>query len=504
MLVKNITGSHTPDILDCLSNLSSDEVFTPPKIVNEMLDLLPSQIWSNPDAKFLDPSCKSGVFLREIAKRLLVTLTDIFPNETQRKEHIYKNMLYGIAITEITSMMARRTLYYTKDATNPLYSVVKMAEKDGNIVFGKTVHEYKDAKCIYCGVKEGVFDDAKLENHAYRFIHKEMEEEFREMKFDVIIGNPPYQVSSNNQTSDAPLYHMFVEKAREMQPKYLCMIIPSRWFAGGKGLDEFRENMLNDRRIKELVDYPNASECFPGVEIKGGVCYFLWDKNHNGDCSITTITNGEKLPTMQRALNDNDVFVRFNEAISILNKVKSKSEITIETQISSQTPFGILSNFKDFQKVLFKNSIKLYGNKQKMENGIGYISKEQILKNIQWVPYFKVLISYAYGAGEGYPHQIIGKPFVADKNSCCSQTYSVCGLYEDEVLAQNLVKYMQTKFFRFLVSLKKNTQHNPPDKFSFVPKLDMTIEWTDKKLYERYELTNDEIAFIEKMIKEMA
>lgn len=499
MLVSNITGSHTPDILDCLSNLSSDEVFTPPQVVNAMLDLLPHEIWSNPDIKFLDPSCKSGVFLREVAKRLLVTLSDIFPNETQRKEHIYKNMLYGVAITELTSMMTRRSLYYTKDATNPLYSVVKMEKPEGNIVFSKTKHEYKDAKCIYCGAKQGVFDDEKLENHAYRFIHKEMEEEFKGMKFDVIVGNPPYQMNTNGFGAQAkPLYHKFVEQAKAMQPKYLCMIIPSRWFAGGMGLDDFRESMLNDRRIKELVDYPNASECFPGVEIKGGVCYFLWDKNHNGDCSVTTITNGEKLPTIQRALNDNDVFVRFNEAISILNKVKSKNEVTLNTQVSPIMPFGLPTNFKDFKTKLFESSIALYGNKF-----IGYIFRQQISKNTEWIDKYKVLISQAYGAGEGYPHQIIGKPIVVDKNSACTMTYLVAGMYEEKSQAYYLEKYLKSKFVRFLVSLKKNTQHTTNGSFSFVPKLDMTIEWTDKKLYERYELTNDEIAFIEKMIKEM-
>lgn len=500
MLVSNITGSHTPDILDCLSNLSSDEVFTPPQVVNAMLDLLPHEIWSNPDAKFLDPSCKSGVFLREIAKRLLVTLTDIFPDETQRKEHIYKNMLYGVAITELTSMMARRSLYYTKDATNPLYSVVKMEKSEGNILFSRTKHKYKDAKCIYCGAKKGVFDDEQLENHAYRFIHKEMKEEFEDMKFDVIIGNPPYQLSDGGHGASAsPLYHIFVDKAKAMQPKYLCMIIPSRWFAGGKGLDEFRESMLQDKRIKELVDYPNASECFPGVEIKGGVCYFLWDKNYSGDCSVTTITNGEKLPTMQRALDENNVFVRFNEAISILNKVKSKSEVTLDTQVSSHKPFGLRGFFKDYKIKPFENSIKLYGNKF-----IGYITKNQLVTNLNWVKKYKVLTPRA-GDGSGtYPIQVTGKPICVDTHSACTETYMVCGLYDDESNSINLQKYLKTKFVRFLISLKKPTQQMSKSVFSFVPKLDMTIEWSDKKLYERYELTKDEIAFIEKMIKEMA
>lgn len=499
MLVDNIIGSHTPDILDCLSNLSSDEVFTPPKIVNEMLDLLPKDIWQNPEIKFLDPACKSGVFLREIAKRLLVGLKEKIPNEEKRKEHIYKNMIYGIAITELTSLISRRSLYYTKDATNPKYSVVKMPKENGNIVFSFTNHEYKDNKCIYCGAVKGVFDDKSLENHAYKFVHKEFKEEFKDMKFDVIIGNPPYQLNDGGHGASAsPLYHKFVEQAKNMNPKYVCMIIPSRWFAGGKGLDSFREEMLNDRRIKELVDYPNASECFPGVEIKGGVCYFLWDKNHNDDCNITTITNGETLPSMKRALNENDVFVRFNEAISILNKVKDKNEITLDTQVSSRKPFGLATNFQDYYKSEFQGTYKLYGNKF-----IGYVLSKYITKNSDWIDKYKVYIPKAGDGSGAYPIVVSGKPFLGEKNSVCTETYIVAGVYEEIEKAKNLEKYLKTKFARFLISLKKVTQDMTSKTYSFVPKLDMSITWTDEKLYKKYELTKDEIEFIESMIKEM-
>lgn len=499
MLVDNITGTHTPDILDCLSNLSSDEVFTPPKVVNEMLDLLPKDIWQNPKIKFLDPACKSGVFLREIAKRLLVGLKEQIPNEEKRKEHIYKNMIYGIAITELTSLISRRSLYYTKDATNPKYSVVKMPKENGNIVFSFTNHEYKDNKCIYCGAIKGVFDDKSLENHAYKFIHKEFKEEFKDMKFDVIIGNPPYQLNDGGHGASAsPLYHKFVEQAKNMNPKYICMIIPSRWFAGGKGLDSFREEMLNDRKIKELVDYPNASECFPGVEIKGGVCYFLWDKNHNDDCNITTITNAKTLPSMKRALNENDVFVRFNEAISILNKVKEKNEITLDTQVSSRKPFGLATNFKDYYKTNIGDTYKLYGNKF-----IGYVLPKYITKNSDWIDKYKVLTPNAGDGSGAYPIVVTGKPLISEPNSLCTETYIVVGLFDNESEAKNLELFLKTKFTRFLISLKKNTQHLTKDRFSFVPKLDMNITWTDEKLYKKYDLNKEEIEFIESMIKEM-
>lgn len=417
----------------------------------------------------------------------------------KEKEHIYKNMIYGIAITELTSLISRRSLYYTKDATNPKYSVVKMPKENGNIVFSFTNHEYKDNKCIYCGAIKGVFDDKSLENHAYKFIHKEFKEEFKDMKFDVIIGNPPYQLNDGGHGASAsPLYHKFVEQAKNMSPKYICMIIPSRWFAGGKGLDSFREEMLNDRKIKELVDYPNASECFPGVEIKGGVCYFLWDKNHNDDCNITTITNGETLPPMKRALNENDVFVRFNEAISILNKVKDKNEITLDTQVSSRKPFGLATNFQDYYKSEFQGTYKLYGNKF-----IGYVLPKYITKNSEWIDKYKVYISKAGDGSGAYPIIVSGKPFLGEKNSVCTETYIVAGVYEEIEKAQNLEKYLKTKFIRFLISLKKVTQDMTSKTYSFVPKLDMNITWTDKKLYKKYELTKEEIEFIESMIKEM-
>lgn len=499
MLVNNITGAHTPDILDCLSNLSSDEVFTPPKTVNEMLDLLPKDIWENPNIKFLDPSCKSGVFLREIAKRLIVGLKEKIEDEEKRKEHIYKNMIFGVAITELTSLISRRSLYYTKDATNPKYSVVQMKTENGNVIFSPSKHEYKDNRCIYCGAIKGIFDDKSLENHAYKFIHKEIEEEFKDMKFDVIIGNPPYQLNDGGHGASAsPLYHKFVVQAKAMNPKYLSMIIPSRWFAGGKGLDSFREEMLNDRRIKELVDYPNASECFPGVEIKGGVCYFLWDKNHNDDCTVKTISNGETLPSMKRALNENDVFVRFNEAISILNKVKEKNEVTLDTQVSSRKPFGLATNFKDYYKTNIGDTYKLYGNKF-----IGYVLPKYITKNIEWIDKYKVYIPKAGDGSGSYPIVVSGKPFVGEINSVCTETYIVAGVYNSIDNAKNLEFYLKTKFVRFLISLKKVTQDMTSKTYSFVPKLDMNITWTDEKLYKKYDLNKEEIEFIESMIKEM-
>ncbi|OPL14560.1 MAG: restriction endonuclease [delta proteobacterium ML8_D] len=490
--------NYNPDVLTCIANLSSDEVFTPPQLVNQILDLLPAEIWSDRKTTFLDPACKSGVFLREIAKRLDAGLEKQIPNRQKRMNHIFKNQLFGLAITELTALLSRRSVYCSKTA-NGKYSVCEtFDEPEGNIRFERIEHSWKNGRCVFCGASQGNLDRGEeLETHAYQFIHIETPEEIFNMKFDVIIGNPPYQLSDGGfGRSASPVYQKFVRQAKKLNPRYLIMIIPARWFAGGKGLDEFRNNMLHDRRISHLIDYPIASDVFPGVKVIGGVCYFLWEREYNGPCEVTTHMNGAS-DTMVRELGQYETFVRFNKAISILQKVEDKKYPPLSKQVSSRKPFGLPTTSRPSGK----GNVRLYATKT-----IGSIEKSAIPIGVEMVNKWKVLLSMGYGEGgesREYPRMIIGKPIVASPASACTETYIILGCYDGEEQAQKMAEYVRTRFFRFMVGLLKNTQHTTKDRFAFVPQLPMTKTWTDAKLYKHFGLTEEEIAFIESMVRPM-
>jgi site-specific DNA-methyltransferase (adenine-specific) len=274
------------------------------------------------------------------------------------------------------------------------------------------------------------------------------------MTFDVIIGNPPYQMNDGGGTGSSamPLYDKFVLQAMKLQPKYLSMIIPARWYAGGKGLDEFRNTTLNDNRISHLVDYFDSTECFPGVDISGGVCYFLWNKDYHGDCIIES-KRGKNITTLKRPLLEegNDSFVRFNEAINIWHKIKNKGFKSFVNYVSSRKPFGDFYNIKDNQT---KNSVLIYAYPHN-----GYVENNQILQNKEWVGKYKVFIAKAYGERGEFPYLVLGKPFLGDKNTCCTETYLVLNPCSTKEEAENVISYIKTRFFRFFVLFKKNTQN---------------------------------------------
>lgn len=493
--------NYNPDILTCLANLSSDEVFTPPKIANEMLDLLPQELFQSEKTTFLDPCTKSGVFLREIVKRLLVGLEAKIPDLQERINHIMKNQVFGIGITQLTSLTSRRSLYCSKIADGEYSSATCFENDQGNIHFKLVEHEWKDDRCIWCGASRSELDrDKDLETHAYEFIHTNEPQRIFNMKFDVIIGNPPYQLATGGAQAQAiPLYHKFVEQAKKLDPRYISMIIPSRWFTGGFGLDNFRESMLKDPHLSHLTDYLHANECFNNVKIEGGVCYFLWDKAHKGPCSVTTI-NGSEKQSMRRTLLESgtDVFVRYNVGVEILRKILIKKEKSISEIVSSQKPFDLPTNFTNFKKSPEKNSIKLYANKSE-----GFILKEKITKNIDLIGKHKVYISAGYGMGSKYPAQVLNRPFVGEPESCCTETYILIGPLKNKKESENLVSYINTRFFRFLVLLRKNTQHALKKVYKFVPLQDFSEPWTDEKLYKKYKLTKEEIEFIESMVRPM-
>jgi len=299
------------------------------------------------------------------------------------------------------------------------------------------------------------------------------------------------------QASAIPVYNKFIELAKTIKPEYISMITPSRWFAGGKGLDDFRKAMIEDKRMKEIHDYPNASEVFPSIEIKGGVNYFLWNREYKGDCLIRTYENGVCVSVLKRPLKekDTDIFIRYNEAISILKKIQSFKEKSFSELISSRKPFGIPTNFKG-ESESFEGAIKIYVN-----GGIGYIKKEKVLKNQHWIKEHKVIVPYAVGSGDSKTDKV--NPIYAEPNSCCTETYLVIGPFATKKQCENVMQYIETKFLHFCLTLKKNTQHSTKEFYQFVPQQNFDEAWTDEKLYKKYRLTPEEIAYIEKMVRPM-
>jgi len=511
-------AGHNPDVLTCIANLSNDEVFTPPELANQMLDILEQSwassnngqnIWANKDVTFLDPCTKSGVFLREIVKRLNIGLTVEIPDLTERVNHILTNQVFGIGITQLTSLLARRSLYCSKNAKGK-YSIAREFEtNEGNIWFERTEHTWVGLKCKFCSVRRETFDrDQDLETYAYGFIHSDeikvrMAELFGEqMKFDVVIGNPPYQMKGGaGGSSDSSIYQLFVEQARKLEPRFLTMVTPSRWLVGGRGLDDFRKEMLSAQKMIRLVDFPVSSEVFPGVEVKGGICYFLWSDEHRGPCAVTVIRAGEE-KTDSRQLDEFDVFVRDPIAVSILHKVVQHGHMGMDALVSNREPFKLESNFNEIRKESKSGDISIHyirGGKR----FIGFVQRTIITKNVQLIDTWKVLVPKAGSdGGQKIPDSVLGKPLISKPPSVCTGSFLVIPASK-KFVAESIQSYYCTKFFRFLVSARKITQDAFSHMYSWVPQQSWDQVWTDEELYKKYKLTKDEIAFIERMIRPM-
>jgi Eco57I restriction-modification methylase len=505
-----------PDVLSCIANLSNDEVFTPPEFANRMLDTLAdawardndgADLWADKNVKFLDPMSKSGVFLREITTRLTKGLENEIPDLEARVDHILTKQVFGIAITYLTSLLARRSVYCSKYANGP-HSVAKsFTTTDGNIWFQSMKHSWAGEKCRFCGATRKTLDrEEGLETHAYPFIHTDnvrarVAELFGDdMQFDVIVGNPPYQLSTDGYGNQArPIYHQFIEQAKKLDPRHLVMVTPARWFSGGMGLAAFRESMLTDRRMRQIVDYPKLYEGFPGVKIRGGIAYFLWSRDYDGPCEMQTIVDGQPIgPAVARNLDAYDVLIRRNEAVPILEKVSAKAEPTLDGRVSSQKPFGLATNFKGkASSAGMTEPVRLFANQR-----VEWVERSDIPVNGAWVDRWKVLMTRIQGTSAAVETKFLSKPIVAEPGTACTETYLVAGHFDTEAEATNYAKYLRTRFVRFLVSLRKPTQDALKPVYAFVPDLPLDREWTDAALYKRYELTADEIAFIESQVAE--
>ena len=492
-------NNYNPDILSCIANLSNDEVFTPPEVANAMLDMLPQELFCNPDTKFLDPACKSGVFLREIAKRLLIGLKDVIPDLQQRVDHIFHHQLYGIAITELTSLLSRRSVYCSK-YPNSKYSVSTFENAEGNIRYKHIKHSWKKGKCAFCGASQSEYDRNKeLESYAYEFIHKVKPGDIFKMKFDVIVSNTPYQLNDGgNGKSAKPIYQKFIENAKKLNPKYITMIIPSRWFSGGKGLDDFRQSMLSDHHISHLVDYENFKDVFPGVDLAGGACYFLWDRNYNGPCKVTNFNNTLPPLTMTRYLNEYDIFIRQNLAVNIVKKITSKYSHFLSERVSSRKPFGLPTNY-EFKE----NGIPCWFI-QKI--GLKYALKEDIDDSKNYLNKWKFLVPKAPIAGQTDFTKPVkfyydGNTRIAKPGECCTESWIIAGAFDTEEEILSFKSYIFTKTVRFLLLQTVVSQDVTRKNYCFVPELDnYTQKYTDKLLCQMWDITDNEWNYINSRI----
>jgi len=498
--ISNFLGQdqhYNPDVLTCLANLSSDEVFTPPKIANDILDLLPSETWQNKDLRFLDPSTKTGIFLREITKRLMIGLQPIIPDDKDRLEHILKNQIYGIAITELTALMSRRTLYCSKNAASQ-FSIVKFEHNSGNIYHAPMSHNWKDDFCTECGASRSVYDrDSSEETYAYNYIHSN--DLFKDIEFDVIIGGPPFQLYDGGGTGSSarPLYQKFVEKAIAQCPKYIAMVTPARWYSGGKGLDRFRAQMLSDPHMRVLVDFPETKDVFP-TDIAGGICYFLWDREHQGKCTVRVNRDGVATES-KRYLNEFDTLIRDQTSIEIINKVQKKTPETLDALVSSRKPFGFESNYKSSGV----GQVTLRTSQGKVK-----VSSTQITAGHDLINKWKVLLSKASNDHGGQPdkqghRKIFSRIEILAPNEICTESYLVIGNYESEKPAKNMEHFLRTKFCRFLVSVMLLTHNISRGTFKYVPRLPMDREWDDESLNTFYNLSDEQVSFINGQIKAM-
>ena len=524
---------YNPDVLTCIASLSSDEVFTPPAFANQILDTLEfawaesnngNSIWADSAVTFLDPFAKSGVFLREIVTRLTIGLADEFPDLEKRVDHILSKQVFGIGITALTSLLARRSLYCSKIANGP-HSIAQSFDRDwGNVWFERTEHTWAGSRCGYCGASKSELDRADdLETHAYAFIHAtdikaRIKQIFGvEMQFDVVIGNPPYQLDDGGAGASAmPIYQKFVNAAKALEPRFLTMVIPSRWFAGGRGLASFRAEMLSDDRLRVIEDFLDSRDVFPGVDVAGGVCYFLWDRDGRGDCFVSSHGKGGVSSVTRPLLEPGtDVFVRHNEGISILNKIVEHESGAASAglalpdghkfadQVSGQKPFGLRTFFRGSSDKANVDDVLVL-----QSGGRSWAKRSELTEAVHLIDRWKVFTSkssseHAGQADKDGRRRVLSLTGVIPPGSVVTETYVLLGDFDSEEAARNCLSYVTTKFFRFLIVLRASGQDISRAAYAFIPKQDFSRPWTDEELGAKYGLTDDEITFIDSMVRPM-
>lgn len=491
------SNMYNPDILTCLANLSNDEVFTPPEVANRMLDMLPEELWHDSSATFLDPACKSGVFLREIAKRLIEGLQEEIPNLQERIDHIFHKQLYGIAITELTSLLSRRSVYCSK-YPNSKYSITLFEDTSGNIRYKRIPHRWQNGKCLFCGASESEYERGdELETHAYEWIHTIKPEEIFKMKFDVIIGNPPYQLSDGGYGKSAkPIYQLFVNQAKKLKPRYLTMVIPSRWFSGGRGLEEFRKEMLSDKHIRVLVDYENFKDIFPGVDLAGGACYFLWDRDQAGDCKVLNCSSGYEDISMNRYLDEFDVFLRSNQALSIVRKVVNMHQTNfMDKTVSASKPFGLRTFYEPKERGIpcqFIQKIGLkYADPDDVEDKQGLLNEWKFL-----APRSPIAGQTDFSKPVGFYYD--GNTKIVPPGTCCTESFLVLYAADTEDEVKSFRTYLYTKIVRFLLLQCVVSQDVTREKYRFVPDLGTYKgRYTDEMLCQKWGITEEEWRYID-------
>lgn len=423
------------------------------------------------------------------------------PDRRQRIDHILRKQVFGIAITELTAHLSRRSVYCSKNADSP-FSVTRFDTVGGNIHYRPLRHTWANGKCRYCGASQEVYDRGdQAEQYAYEFIHTDKPHTlFNNMKFDVIIGNPPYQLSDGgNRNSASPIYQLFVEQAKLLSPRFLIMIIPSRWYCGGRDLKEFRASMLKDGHLRILYDYKSGADCFPGIRAGGGICYFLWDNLYSSNDVLFT-SHGEQSVKRKKTEFGLDFFIRDTIARDVVAKVRAIDSVPLSSKVWSQKPFGFRTNYIDFRD---KGEVKLYTKKAK--SGYGFVAVRNITKNVEYLNHWKVVTSRSTSVPEEDNGQVLrmSQTFIAEPKSVVTESYVVIDAFKNRVEAENCMSYMKTKFLRFLCQPTIVSPDVSNRTFDLVPLQDFSHPWTDEMLYKKYGLTDEEVAFIESMIRPM-